>query len=94
MPRGYEWKTKYPRTKTKNRFKWSNDRELVNNQVMIHLNKSEHCEGVFTYGRIGGPRSAIDHILVNTKIMECFRGMRIDEDAEELNISDHNLLRS
>ena len=27
-------------------------------------------------------------------MMECFRGMRIDEDAEELNISDHNLLRS
>ena len=61
---------------------------------MRHLNKSEQCEGVYTYGRIGGPRSAIDHVLVNTKIMECFRGMRIDEDAEELNISYHNLLRS
>merc|ERR1712030_134484 len=61
---------------------------------MIHLNKSEQCEGVYTYGRIGGLRSTIDHVLVNAKMMDCFRGMSIDENAEELNIGDHNLLRS
>ena len=32
-------------------------------------------------------------MLINTKMGECFKGMRIDENAE-LNISDHNLLRS
>ena len=46
------------------------------------------------YTRINQPRSAIDHVLINTKMGECFKGMRIDENAEELNISDHNLLRS
>ena len=66
----------------------------VNDLGMIHQNKSELCEGVYTYGRIGQPRSAIDHVLINTKMGECFRGMRIDENAEKLNMSDHNLIRS
>lgn len=66
----------------------------VNNLGMIHLNKSELCDGVYTYGTPGKPKSAIDNVIVNTKMGECFKGMRIDENAEELNISDHNLIRS
>ena len=68
--------------------------DWVNDLEMIHLNKSELCEGTYTYGRPGKPKSAIDHVIVNTKMGECFRGMRVDENAEELNISDHNLIRS
>ena len=39
-------------------------------------------------------QSAIDHLIVNKKMGDCFKGMRVDENAEELNISDHNLIRS
>ena len=34
------------------------------------------------------------HVLVNRKMEETFKGMTIDENAEELNISDHNLIRT
>ena len=57
------------------------------------MNQSEKCTGVYTYGE-GEKRSAIDHILVNNKFMEQFRSMHIDEDKEELDISDHNLLKA
>ena len=59
-----------------------------------HLNQSDKCIGVYTYGEEGGKRSAIDHILVNNKFMEHFKGMYIDKNKEELNISDHNLVKS
>merc|ERR1712030_45028 len=68
--------------------------DWVNDLEMVHLIKSELCDGVYTYGRPGKPKSAIDHVLVNTKMSECFRGMRMDKNAKELNISDHNLIRS
>jgi len=44
-------------------------------------------------GRPGGPRSAIDHILVNDIMVTKFIGLDIDENAEQCNISD-NLLRA
>ena len=59
-----------------------------------HLNQSRKCEGVYTYGNPGGPRSAIDHVLVNNILMEHLKGMYIDENREELNISDHNLVKT
>ena len=46
------------------------------------------------FGRHGGPRSAVDHILVNSLMEKGFRRMSIDENAEEINISDHNMIRS
>ena len=48
----------------------------------------------YTFGKPEGRRSAIDHIVVNTKMNENFKAMRIDENCEEINISDHNLIRS
>merc|ERR1711909_46617 len=60
---------------------------------MHHLNQSDKCTGTFTYGEEGG-RSAVDHIIVNGKLMEKFKGMHIDEDRIDLNISDHNLVRA
>ena len=59
-----------------------------------HLNQSDKCIGVYTYGEEGGKRSAIDHILVNNRLMENFRGMYVDENKEELSISDHNLVKA
>ena len=52
-----------------------------------HLNQSRECIGTYTYGKPGGPRSAIDHVLVNNTMMEHFRGMFIDENMVELNMS-------
>ena len=63
-------------------------------QGLHHLNQSDKCTGIYTYGEEGGKRSAIDHILVNNKFMEQFKGMHRDENKEELNISDHNLVKS
>ena len=59
-----------------------------------HLNQSEKCIGVYTFNKKGGKKSAIDHILVNGRLMENFKGMLIDENKEELNISDHCLVRA
>ena len=59
-----------------------------------YLNQTDKCVGVYTYGVPGRPRSAIDHVLVNNKLMEHFKGMQIDENREELNINDHNLAKT
>ena len=67
----------------------------INDQGMHHLNQSEKCIGTYTYGRLGGHRSAVDHILVNSLMEEGFSGMSIlDKNAEEINISDHHMIRS
>ena len=58
-----------------------------------HLNQSEKCIGTYTFSSNKG-KSAIDHILVNGKMYEEFRGMHIDEEKELLNISDHCLVRA
>ena len=68
--------------------------EWIYDKDMTHLNRSIKCTGTYTFGKQEGRRSAIDHIVVNAKIGECFKAMRIDENSEEINISDHNLLRS
>ena len=39
-------------------------------------------------------KSAIDHILINGRMMESFKGMQIDDSKELLNISDHCLVRA
>jgi len=64
------------------------------NQGLHHLNQSEKFTGTYRYGTPGKPKSAIDHILVNCEMKEKFSGMSIDEIAEEINMSDHNLLRA
>ena len=52
--------------------------DWVNELDMIHLNRSEMCTGTYTFGRPGKPRNAIDHVIVNTKMGESFKAMRID----------------
>ena len=68
--------------------------EWIQELGLYHLNQSDRCTKICTYGRPNGPRSAVDHILVNSLMEEGFRGMSIDEKAEEINISDHNMVRS
>ena len=67
--------------------------EWVTGKDMIHLNRSEKCIGKYTFGRPEGRRSAIDHVMVNQELNNQFKGMTVDENGEELNISDHNLVR-
>ena len=57
--------------------------EWIQEQGLHHLNQSSRCTGVYTYGRPNGPRSAVDHILVNSLMEEGFRGMSIDENVEK-----------
>merc|ERR1711891_84556 len=65
----------------------------VTDKNLLHLNNTKKCEGKYTFGNPGGRRSAIDHILINGETQQNYKGMRVDENKEELNISDHNLLR-
>merc|ERR1711874_572094 len=58
-----------------------------------HLNLSESCIGTYAFNSKKG-KSAIDHMLVNDRMYEEFRGMHIDEEKEFLNISDHCLVRA
>ena len=67
--------------------------EWITGKDMAHLNRSEKCRGIYTFGRPENRRSAIDHVIVNQKMNNHFKGMRIDENGKELNISDHNLIR-
>ena len=68
--------------------------EWTEKRGLHHLNQSEKCIGTYTYGKPGKPRSAIGHILVNDTMVEKFKGMHIDENVEEVNMSDHNLVRA
>jgi len=61
---------------------------------MHRLNQSDKYTGTYTYGEEGGRRNAVDHIIVNGELIQKFRGMHIDEDRIDLNISDHNLMRA
>ena len=58
-----------------------------------HLNLTEQCKGTYTFNSNKG-KSAIDHILVNSQLMNNYKGMYIDEEKTQLNISDHCLVRA
>ena len=54
----------------------------VTDKNLLHLNNTDKCEGKYTFGKPGGRRSAVDHILVNGEMQPNFRGMRVDENKE------------
>ena len=62
--------------------------EWTGKHNLHHLNLSDKCIGKYTFHNSFG-KSAIDHILVNDRLVEGFKGMFIDEEKELLNISDH-----
>ena len=61
---------------------------------MHHLNQQPTCTGIYTFGKSEKARSAVDHVLVNDVMIEKFKGMDIDEEKIQLDISDHNLIRA
>ena len=69
--------------------------QMIENWVikynLNHLKQSEKCRGTYTFSSKNG-RSAIDHILVNDKMVTGYKGMNIDEDKTLLDISDHSLV--
>ena len=71
--------------------------EMIENWIskynLNHLNQTEECIGTYTFGTKNG-KSAIDHILINNKLFEGYRGMHIDEDKALLKISDHCMVRA
>ena len=67
--------------------------EWVSKFNLNHINLTEDCVGTYTFETKNG-KSAINHILINEKLFEGYKGMHIDEDKALLRISDHNLLRA
>ena len=55
------------------------------------LNLDEKCEGIYTWSR-GDQKSVIDYALVNRKMYNHFVEMKIDENKEEFDESDHHLI--
>ena len=68
--------------------------EWILEKGMHHLNQQPTCKGLYTFGKTERARSAIDHILINDEMITKFKGMDIDEDRVQLDISDHNLIRA
>ena len=68
--------------------------EWILEKGVHHLNQQPTCKGLYTFGKTERAKSAIDHILVNDDMITKFRGMEIDENKIQLDISDHNLIRA
>ena len=62
--------------------------EWVEGYEMILLNLDEKCEGKYTRIR-GEQKTTVDYILVNKKIYDSFENMKIDEEKELIENSDH-----
>ena len=67
--------------------------EMIERNNLILLNLEEKCSGTYTWSR-GEQKSAIDFIMVNDYALSRFLNMKIDEDGEELDISDHCLIQT
>ena len=65
----------------------------VQEYSLTHMNAEDRCVGLYTFGKIGEARSAIDHILVNQELYSRCGGMKIDETGEEVGFSDHNVAK-
>ena len=55
------------------------------------LNLDEKCEGAFTR-TIKDQKSIVDYVLINKKMYNRFKEMKIDENKEIYDRSDHNLI--
>ena len=68
--------------------------EWTKDYNLHHLNQSDRCTGKYTFHNKTGNKSAIDHVLVNDMLLEGCKGIHIDENKEQIDISDHCLVRS
>ena len=58
---------------------------------LILLNATDKCEGMITWSR-GEQRSAIDFVIVNNNALNLCDSMKIDEQQDIFDLSDHNLI--
>ena len=68
--------------------------EWMSNYSLILLNMDEKCQGVTTWSRdYKNQHSAVDFVLVNNYyIYKKICNMKIDEQKDVLDISDHHLV--
>ena len=52
------------------------------------------CRKIHIRKTRGKKECYIDHVIINSRLNEQFKGITIDENGEEINISDHNLVRT
>lgn len=65
--------------------------EWMGNNSMIMLNDDLQCEGMYTWSR-NEQKSVIDYALCNKKFFDIYTSMKIDQEQEKVDISDHNLI--
>ena len=65
--------------------------EWTNKYDIQLMNGDEKCEGTITREK-GEQKTAIDMVLMNRALYEKCKSMKIDEDKESIDISDHNLI--
>ena len=65
--------------------------DLMETHSLQLLNGDMKCEGEITWCR-GEQRSVIDFVLVNEAMYKRFHEMKVDENKEKYDLSDHNLI--
>ena len=70
--------------------------EIVLNMMekfnLVLLNDDPKCKGETTWQQ-GSKKSTIDFVMVNSRLYNKFDNMEIDENCEQIAISDHNLIK-
>lgn len=66
-------------------------KEWITEKNLILLNDDPKCTGEITWqNKIS--KSAIDFLLINQSMYDRFKHMKIDENKEKLDLSDHNMI--
>ena len=67
--------------------------EWLSTYNLTLLNMDDKCIGTTTWSReCKNQKSTVDFVLVNNNLYKKFVGMKIDEDKDEIDISDHHLI--
>ena len=66
-------------------------KDLANKYNLVITNLEENCEGINTWRR-NDQTSTIDYILINQNMYNKMIKMKIDEEQERFDLSDHNML--
>ena len=67
-------------------------KEIAYKYNMTIANMDEKCTGQITWRR-GEQKSAIDYMLINSKLYSKMEAMNIDEKKEQYDLSDHNVVQ-
>jgi len=62
--------------------------KFIEESGLLLMNIDEKCEGLYTWER-GESKSAIDLVLINERGYGLVEGVKIDDERERLDISDH-----